>query len=448
MLHQRRAGVLLHPTSLPGNDRLGSAARAFVDLLARGGFSVWQTLPLNPCDEAGSPYASSSVFAGEAALLGVRASYPPASTEFVAAQAAWLPDYALFRVFHEEFSVAWTQWPAALRDRDPEAMAQAREKYARRIQAVIDEQAAFDAAWAELRAYAHARGVLLFGDLPFFVAHDSADVWAHPELFQLDAEGRLSAGTGVPPDYFSRSGQQWNMPHYRWARMAEDGYAWWVARMRRQAQLFDLIRIDHFRGLDAAWTFDPTADSAIDGHWEVGPGKALLDAIHTALGPLPLVAEDLGHITEAVDELRVAAGYPGMRVLQFAFDGDPANPHLPENCEPNTVLYSGTHDNETLAGWLASLSPEIHDRVAAYAGPTTRPLHVALIQRLLEAPAALVMLPLQDLLGLGGSARMNTPGTDSGNWHWRLQALPDDAVFDACRLSNLRTQRIAEDLQL
>ncbi len=447
MLHQRRAGVLLHPSSLPGQV-LGESARAFVDLLAAGGFSVWQTLPLNPPDEAGSPYASSSVFAGNPALLDAEQENPSPDPAFVQAQSGWLPDYALFTALHAEFNTAWYDWPAALRDRDPEALHQARLRHAQRIDTVIAQQAAFDQAWNALRAYAHTQGVLLFGDLPFFVAHDSADVWAHPQLFQLRADGHLSAGTGVPPDYFSKTGQQWNMPHYHWPHMAAQGYAWWIERMRRQAERFDLLRIDHFRGLEAAWSFPADAATAIDGHWETGPGMALLHAIHQALGPLPLVAEDLGFITPAVDSLRSAAGYPGMRVLQFAFDGDPANLHLPENCPSNTALYSGTHDNDTLVGWLESLPAAARETVQAYAGKASTPLHEALIERVLASPAALAVLPLQDLLGLNSQARMNIPGTESDNWHWRLEALPEQTVFTVWQSRNQAAGRICQHLNL
>ncbi len=313
----------------------GPEAVRFCDFLRTSGFSVWQTLPLNPRDDTGSPYRSASVFAIDPTLLD------PADIEmeqhatdmaaFLADQCFWLPDYALYVALRREYERPWYDWPQALRDRDPAALDIARKRHAEAIESTYRIQYCCHRGWSQLRSQAHSRGIRLFGDLSFFVAYDSADVWAQRSLFLLDDEGRMIANTGVPPDYFSATGQLWGMPHYDWPAMRASGWRWWVERLRRQLDLFDLLRLDHFRGLAAAWQVPMHSPDAAGGHWEPGPGHALIAALTEALGPLPLVAEDLGQITPDVDQLRHRAGLAGMRVLQFAFGGGADNVHLPHN---------------------------------------------------------------------------------------------------------------------
>lgn len=474
VLDRRRSGVLLHPTSLPGPGsvgRLGAEALRFVDFLAAAGFSVWQTLPLNPRDQHGSPYSSSSVFALDFALLDPLALVDDgwvenaviASTDdevearaavadtvlsrldspeyaalrddfdtFIREQGYWLDDYALYEVLRREEQRPWYDWPAPLRDRDPRALADARQRHAEALRRTRMLQFLLDRQWRRLRHHARGRQVCLLGDLPFFVAHDSADVWARPELFRLDDEGRMTVNTGVPPDYFSASGQVWGMPQYNWSEHAVNGYRWWIQRVERQLELFDLMRLDHFRGLCGTWHVPAAGEpDARSGEWQPGPGRDWLEALEAALGALPLVAEDLGEITPEVEQLRRGAQLPGMRVLQFAFDSDAANPHLPHNYEPNTLAYTGTHDNNTLAGWWNECDSGLRERVAAYMGYPSEPPRTALQRLALASVAWLAVLPMQDLLDLGVEARMNTPGTARGNWSWRLQAMPDDSALMA-----------------
>ena len=296
------------------------------------------------------------------------------------------------------------------------------------------EQWRFAEQWTALRAYAADRGVLLYGDLPIFVALDSADVWAHRPLFRLDAAGRPTTVTGVPPDYFAADGQRWNNPHYDWDAMAADDYAWWRARIARQRELFDLIRIDHFRGFEAAWHVPVGAATAREGWWEPGPGLDLLRPLVAAAGPGSLVAEDLGVVTPGVERMRRAAGLPGMRVLQFAFDGDPANPHLPANHEDDSVVYTGTHDNDTTLGWWRSLPEDGRALVRSVLLDPSEAMPWALVRLAHASPARLAVAPAQDLLALGSEARMNTPGVQHGNWAWRAP----DGSFDRALAERLR----------
>lgn len=441
VLEQRRSGVLLHPTSLPGSGtqgHLGAEAFRFVDFLADCGFSVWQTLPLNPRDDTGSPYCSPSVFAIDPGLrdpaesVASLDSADPAFAAFVNREQGWLEDYALFTALRHEYDRPWYEWPESLRDREPQALAAARERHGEALARIRAEQFLCDRQWRQLKRRANERGILLFGDLSFFVAYDSADVWSRRDLFQLDAQARMAANTGVPPDYFSATGQLWGMPQYEWQRMAETGWHWWIERMRRQLALFDVLRLDHFRGLAATWHVPPRAETAAEGHWAPGPGAALLDAMTDALGALPLVAEDLGEITEDVNDLRRKSGLPGMRVLQFAYGADSDNPHLPHNYAPDTVVYTGTHDNNTLAGWWhEDCDTAARDHVLAYLGGPSEAACDAITRQAMASVARLAVLPMQDLLGLDAQARMNTPGTSSGNWAWRLTRIPE-----AHRLAN------------
>lgn len=421
----RRAGVLLHPTSLPGGSLAG--AGAFLDCMGRAGLSVWQMLPLGPPGADGSPYFGDSAFAGHAALAVANPAPElrgPAFEEFIARQAFWLEDHALFEALRLGHGGApWWQWPAPLRDRTPRALAVARRRLGRRMARVVARQFAFDSAWRALRADARRRGILLFGDVPIYVAPDSADVWAHRELFSLAADGTLEAVAGVPPDYFASEGQRWGNPTFRWERHAAQGFRWWIERLRVLLERFDLLRFDHFRGLEAYWEIPAAAASPREGCWRPGPGASLLDAVRNALGGVPLVAEDLGLITPQVERLRDRFGLPGMRVLQFGFDGRPDNPHLPHAYPENCVAYTGTHDNDTAAGWYAGLDPATRGAVAAYLNCSEDAVTAAMVAALLHSRARLVMLPAQDLLGLGSAARMNRPGSSRGNWTWRLESL-------------------------
>lgn len=429
VLATRRAGVLCHITSLP-RGTLGDDALRFLDFVAEAGLSIWQMLPLNPPDQYGSPYHSGSLFALHAALidpaLGLNgpealrqyaASHSDAYDTFIRASAYWLDDYCRFCVLSARYGSDWSQWPIALRLRDGDALSEFDAASRASLDEVRHGQFAINAGMLALRKAAEARGVLLFGDLPLYPAYDSADVWAHQELFLLDAHGRPSVVAGVPPDYFSATGQLWGNPIYAWDVLARSGYGWWVERLRSQLALFDIVRIDHFRGLQAYWAVPPTAVDASAGAWQDGPGAALLGVLRDRVNSLALVAEDLGVITPDVDALRDAFGLPGIRVLQFAFSGDAQNPHLPANYGPNTVAYTGTHDNDTSLGWYESLAPSVRDEVDRLAGPA---MPWSLVELLCRSAANTAIVPLQDLLGLDGRHRMNTPGFAAGNWTWRF----------------------------
>ncbi len=430
-LDVRRAGVLMHVTSLPGEADLGDEAYRFVDFLAAAGCSVWQVLPLVPThDEDGSPYNAPSSMAGNPDLLSNARREPTdhaAFTEWCARQSAWLEPYVEYTALRELHGTPWHTWEPALRDRDPQAVADALRPHAQRVQELKVEQWEFAHQWGRLREYAAAKGVLLFGDLPIFVSLDSADVWAHRELFELDEAGRPITVAGCPPDYFAEDGQRWNNPHYDWAAMAADGYAWWRRRIARQRELFDLVRIDHFRGFEAAWHVPVEAPTAREGRWVKAPGEEILAALVETAGPGTLVAEDLGLITPAVDALRNRFGLPGMKVLQFAFDGTLDNTHLPDHHEEMSVVYTGTHDNDTTEGWWASLDERTRMQVQSHLIDPQEPMPGALIRLAMESTARLAVVPAQDLLALGSESRMNTPGTDEGNWTWQA---PEGAFDD------------------
>jgi 4-alpha-glucanotransferase len=373
----RSSGVLLHPTSFPG-ERLGDEAYRFVDWLADAGQSWWQVLPLGPPDEHGSPYRGRSAFAGSTGLLAQPRA--PVSLDelesFVARHPYWIGDWASFE------------------GRD-----------------AVAGQVRFEREWSALRRYAAARGIRIFGDLPIYVSGSGADLAAHPELF----ETRVVAG--APPDPFNPTGQLWGSPVYRWAIARAEGWRWWVERFRRTLELFDLARIDHFRGFVSYWAVPAGAKTAKGGRWRRGPGAEPFEAARRALGDLPLVAEDLGAITPAVVRLRERLGLPGMVVLQFGFGGGPANPHRLENHPENAVVYTGTHDNDTALGWWSSLTGA---RKRATGLDSRDPIW-SLVERALSSRARLAILPAQDLLGLGSEARLNTPGRADGNWSWRLR---------------------------
>ncbi len=389
----RSAGLLLHVTSLPGG-RLGPAAYRFVDFLAAAGQKWWQVLPLGPPGAGGSPYAALSAFAGDERLVDREG--PPLD-------APWVMDYARFRALHNRHRAPWPEWPRA----EPPAEAVAR--YARL-------QGAFDLEWRALRKYANERGVGLIGDLPIFVAHDSADVWAHKDLFKLDRRGQPRVVAGVPPDYFSRDGQRWGNPHYRWGRPRV--FEWWVARLKRAFDLFDAVRLDHFLGFLRAWEIPAGERTGRRGRWRGGPGAALFAAVRKALGRLPLIAEDLGLLTPEAAALRDRLGLPGMRILQFAFGGNPED--RPHYFPRNSVVYTGTHDNDTVQGWLRAGGDD-PERARRYAGSKARDFHWGMIRTAHLSPSDLAIVPVQDVLGLGTEARMNKPGTVRDNWRWSLR---------------------------
>ena len=477
-LATRRAGILLRLTSLPGGGAcgtLGPEAYRFVDFLAAAGQSVWQFLPVGPTHDDGSPYQCLSLHAGNpsyiSAELLVSAGWLEASlaelpatpaiqqrllntayqgfmqraseadkrhfSEFVESNRQWLEDYALYAVLREaHHHASWIAWPAQLRDRDPMSLQSARQQYRDALELIRFEQFVFSQQWRSLKDYANRHGVSLFGDLPIFVAHDSADVWAQRDYFQLDETGRPTVVAGVPPDYFSATGQLWGNPHYRWERMQQEGFQWWVTRLKTQLQLFDLVRIDHFRGFEAYWEIPADHDTAMNGRWVPAPGDALFEVLRRHFDPLPVVAEDLGLITPEVEALRLRHSFPGMKILQFAFDGGPANPYLPHNHHHLAVVYTGTHDNDTSVGWYNSLSAEAQNHVAEYLHSAGEPMPWSLIRAALASVATLAMIPMQDVLELGSEHRMNIPGKPDGNWRWRFNW--DQVGVDlAARLSHL-----------
>jgi len=339
-----------------------------------------------------------------------------------AQQAHWLDDYTLFMALqgaHDERP--WWEWPVGVRTRQPLALAAARRAQAEQIEFWAFVQWCFDTQWAEVKRYANDRGVAIMGDVPIFVAHHSADCWARPDLYELDADFQPSVVAGVPPDAFAAQGQRWGNPLYRWDRMAQEDYAWWTARLRRAMVHADVFRIDHFRGFAGYWEIPASCPTAVDGRWVKGPGRALFTALGEALGPLPIVAEDLGVITSDVVALRDSCGFPGMRILQFAFGEDATHEYLPHNYVPDVVAYTGTHDNDTVRGWWACISERERAFAARYLNASARDLHWATIRAVCNSVARTVIFPMQDVLGLDGSHRMNLPGTTSGNWCWRLE---------------------------
>ena len=441
---RRRAGVLLHPTALPAEGgAFGAAGRAFIDWLSRAGFSVWQMLPLGPVTESRSPYWTRSDFALDARFIDCTETADPeqqhaAFNAFRESNELWLEDYALFVALGEECNgAAWWDWPAPLRERDRAALELARQRLAPRLVQLRTEQWHAASQLAALREYAQQRQVRLFGDLPFYVAPDSATAWAHREQFQLTETGRPALLAGVPPDYFSADGQLWGYPVYDWKQAQYDHFAFWRMRLRVQLTRFDLLRIDHFRGLVDYWAVPPDAADARIGAWHTTPGRALLETLRQDWPDLPLVAEDLGNIGEAVETLRRDFGLPGMRVLQFAFDGSPGNPHLPHNIGRGAVAYTGTHDNDTALGWYRALDDAARQRVDFLLRSDWLPMPEALLRAALASPASLAVIPVQDLLGLGSEARSNTPGTASGNWQWKLwHGALDDGLAGWCRALN------------
>ena len=462
----RSSGILLHPTSLPspfGIGDLGPEAYKFVDFLAAAGQSLWQVLPLGPTGYGDSPYASYSAFAGNTRLISpeelareglldqadlanqlkadlLRGAYERFRTTdqtdlrsgfeaFMHQQAYWLDDYALFRALKDEHGgAAWTEWNS-VEDRT----AGARERLKPQIEAQKFSQFLFFRQWFALKKYANDRGIKIIGDFPIFVAHDSADVWTNPEQFKLDAKGKPLVVAGVPPDYFSSTGQFWGNPLYNWERMRADGFKWWIERVRALFAMVDIARVDHFRGFAASWEIPGGDRTAERGRWVETPGRELFNTIREALGELPIIAEDLGVITPDVVALREDLGFPGMRVLQFGFgSGDPKSINLPHNYVPDAVAYTGTHDNDTAVGWFNSVAGKGSTRTAKqiaeeqqfcldYLNTTGEEIHWDFIRCVWGSVANTAIAPLQDVLGLGTEARMNLPNSNQGNWSWRFE---------------------------
>ena len=474
---QRNAGVLLHPTSLPGSSgigELGDHVISFLDWAQNAGMRVWQVLPLNPPGYGGSPYGCLSSFAGNPLLISTQrllqdglldpedlAAAPRFSDEHIDFQAVtpykfailetswrhykeratpqmrealeaftaapeqqeWLDEYTLYMTLKGlAGGNPWWMWEEAHAQREPAAMERVRSEHADSIGYWQYVQFLFFKQWSIVREAAHARGIRIMGDVPIYVAGDSADVWGSRELFQLDERGEPTVVAGVPPDYFSATGQRWGNPLYRWDSMRETNYRWWIARIRTNLRLADIIRLDHFRGFAAYWEIPADEPTAVHGRWMPGPGSALFDAVRSELGDLPIVAEDLGFITEDVHELRRTIGVPGMKILQFAF-AQPDNVHAPHRYEERTVVYTGTHDNDTARGWFEHAPEEERENALAYLGCTTGDdVAWALIRAAWTSVAETAIVPVQDILSLGSDARMNTPGVEDHNWTWRVAA--------------------------
>jgi len=466
-IDRRRSGVLLHISSLPGpfsRGVLGDEAREFIDTIASAGFSVWQFLPLGPTHGHGSPYESLSSSAGNPEFLDLRdcvirgwlsedccqsvidgrvsaekarskaadgfwnhvaedSELAEVVDSFLIQNSDWLDDYTLFTALKNDYQdLPWWEWPEPLRDRSASAMGVAKAEHTSCVRQVQFEQFLFAYQWQKLKQYAEDRKIMLFGDLPIYVAHDSADVWANRSCFTVNDEGRCEEVAGVPPDYFSENGQRWGNPLYRWESHQENGFAWWVKRIKRQLVRMHLLRIDHFRGLESYWSIPGDMQDGRVGEWRTAPGEALLTTLKNELGQLPLIAEDLGLITPEVTALREKFGLPGMKILQFAFGGDASNPYLPHNHELQSVAYTGTHDNDTTMGWVDTLPDHMKKHVSDYLD-IKEEMPWPLVRSALASVARLSILPVQDLLGLPGEARFNTPGTLEGNWNWRLDDL-------------------------
>lgn len=446
----RSSGVLLHPTSLPGRSgNLGHEAFRFIDFLHTAGQRWWQMLPIGPAGACNSPYDSPSAFAGNPLLLGSekslrrryqrfsRSSKPSERKTYAAfcrSRREWVDDYAHFRALQEEWpKVSWTDWPLELRQRQPKAMERSRRFLAKAIDYHRYVQFLFDRQWQALSSYAASKKIHLIGDLAIFVSRESADVWSHQHLFRLDRESRPLFVAGVPPDYFSQDGQRWGNPLYDWEAMRRNKYGWWIARMRRMLNLFDAVRLDHFIGFTRFWQIPADAPTAKTGRYVPGPGAPFFQAMERALGHLPIIAEDLGVLTPAVKALRERFGFPGMRVLQFAFGNDPeASNYQPHNYPSGCVVYTGTHDNDTTIGWFRDRGGKQstrnavdirreHDFAMRYIPSNGREIHWDMTRLAFRSKADTAIIPAQDLLGLGSSARMNRPGIAAGNWGWKLR---------------------------
>ena len=423
-LMQRRAGVLLHPTSLPSGTL--DDAEKWIDWLEHCHFSVWQMLPLSIPDSYGSPYQSHSAFAMNTDLVSNHSPrpdvFPAEFSRFVEQQSDWLIDFALYNLLKKEFDgQAWHQWPEEYKRRDEATLLSFQSENLQVIDEVMWQQFEIFQRWLQVHQYARSKNIYLFGDIPIFVALDSSDVWANPDQFLLNEELEPDYVAGVPPDYFSETGQRWGNPHYNWEKMQSDGFSWWKKRIKHAFESFDIIRIDHFRGLQASWMIPAEEDTAINGFWQETPGDELLKALEQEFGKPAIVAEDLGEITDEVIELRDKHKLPGMSILQFAFDAFQDNPHKPVNIKPPTVVYTGTHDNNTTAGWFQALLPNEQAFVFEVLQQEPRAdIAHCLIETAFHSNANTAIVPLQDLLQLDETARMNTPGQTENNWHWQF----------------------------
>jgi len=480
----RESGILLHPTSLPGLFGIGSLGREaeqFIEILAEAEQGLWQILPLGPVGYGYSPYQSTSAFAGNPLLVDIKTlsdngwldwnSIQPAAEgttskinfsdvvssksgllreafnnfrmaasnespeyfSFVADQAYWLDDYAVFSALKNKFDgKPWYDWPEDYRIKQ-NFKPDFRETVTEDIEYFYFEQFTFFSQWKRIHQYAQSRKIRIIGDMPIFVAHDSADVWANPELFYLDEEMNPIAVAGVPPDYFSPTGQRWGNPLYRWDTLKATGYNWWIERFRALLSMVDILRVDHFRGFEQYWEVPAGDKTAENGKWVVGPGADFFQKLIEAFKDMPIVAEDLGVITPEVEELRDRFGFPGMKILQFAFGSDARNPYLPHNYVESCVVYTGTHDNDTTCGWYEKMADEsgsdresdrtITKHIRDYLGYNPKEINRALIRLAMQSTARWCVIPAQDILGLNSSARMNTPGLASGNWMWKLDTM-------------------------
>lgn len=477
-MYQRSSGLLCHVTSLPGPHGigdLGAPSFEFIDALNRAHQHLWQVLPLGPAGAGDSPYDSRSSFAGSPMMISIdnlldeglldsrdvpqQTSFNTDQVEFRRVErwkgrrlrkafdrfrdghgqhlqdehrqfcslaAGWLDDFALYQALREaNKGSAWYKWPSGIRNRNQHDIANARNDLSEQIAFHCFVQFLFDRQWKQVKRYANQQQISIMGDIPIYVALDSADVWANQDQFLLDRNGQPTVQAGVPPDLFTKDGQLWGNPVYDWDKMSNDGFSWWRQRIQRVLELTDIVRIDHFRGFAAGWQVPAGRRTARNGEWVPGPGRAFFDKLQQEIGLLPIVVEDLGVITSDVDQLRDDLGYPGMKVLQFAFGGDAQNPYLPHNIAPNSMVYTGTHDNETTRGWYEGLSRDAQRYVRRYVRTRADSVHRDLIRQAWATVSVLACAPVQDVLGLDNRARMNTPGTARGNWGWRLDSLDD-----------------------
>lgn len=471
MKTERSSGILLHPTSLPGPHGIGSLGQyafTFIDFLNKSSQKLWQVLPLGHTGYGDSPYQCFSIHAGNPILidlkkleqqgllsdkdLGEKDPFPTDKVDYgrvidfkqdmlkqahdnflngafqkvdynhyVNENNDWLHDYALFIALKEKFDgQPWWDWPEHFRLRKEQAIREFSEESERDIDFYKFCQFQFFSQWTELKKYANKKGISIIGDIPLYVAHDSADVWSQPELFQFDENRQPLKVAGVPPDYFSKTGQLWGNPLYDWDYMQKNGFKWWIGRVKSSLALFDYIRIDHFRGFEAYWAVPFGEETAMNGQWVQAPGHELFKILQKELKDMPIIAEDLGIITPEVEALRDGFQFPGMKILQFAFHSDEGSGYLPHNYEKNFIVYTGTHDNDTMLGWFKELEKNVMQRVLDYADASPKQIVNKMIRLAWSSVANMAVIPLQDLLGLGSEGRMNTPGTPSGNWQWRF----------------------------
>jgi 4-alpha-glucanotransferase len=502
MRFPRSSGILLHPTSLPGphgSGDFGAAAFHFVDWLASSGQKMWQILPLGGIGPGNSPYMSSSAFAGNVLLIDLddlhahgwlsrddlnvhpgfaaqrvdysvvygyrmeklrlaascfaadRSQYQAEFEAFCIAEKSWLDDYALFMALAEKFEWRdWAHWETGLARREPQALASAAVELQDEIDFWCFCQWCFFRQWRKLKQYANERGVQIIGDIPIFIAYQSAEVWARQDLFELGDDCLPAVIAGVPPDYFSATGQRWGNPLYRWSAHEQEAYAWWIERIRKTIELVDIVRIDHFRGFAGYWEIPAYEQTAINGRWMPGPGEKLFNAVQSTLGRLPIIAEDLGVVTPDVVALLAQFDFPGMRILQFAFGSGADNPYLPHNFQNNTVVYGGTHDNDTAIGWFESASPRERAFACKYMGCDGSDIHWDMIRVASQSVADIAIHSFQDILGLGAAHRMNLPGKAEGYWEWRFtwEQVAQDSAQKLYEISAVHGRCGAERLKL